>query len=67
MFHIGVEKVPIVGNKGNIIKRYEYSSYIQFLDILSDQITENPNKLHERIDLFLKNIRADVARNDHSE
>lgn len=32
--HIGVEKTPVV--KNGVIKRYEYRSFMNFLDILGD-------------------------------
>ena len=43
IFNVGVEKIPIV--RSSVIKRYEYRNYLQFLDIVTDQISENPKKL----------------------
>ena len=37
LVHIGVEKVPIV-YRNNEIKRYEFKSYINMVDILGDPI-----------------------------
>jgi hypothetical protein len=37
LVHIGVEKVPVV-SRGNAIKRYEFKSYINLVDILGDPI-----------------------------
>lgn len=65
LFNVGVEKIPIV--KQGIIKRYEYRNYLQFLDILSDQIAENHKKLHEAVDRFTQIISEDVAKKDHSD
>ena len=65
IFHIGVEKIPIL--KGGIIKRYEFQNYIQFLDIVTDQISENPKKLIETISRFQKLLDEDVAKRDHSD
>ena len=59
------EKIPIC--KGNTIKRYEYQNYIQFLDILSDQIAENHKKLNETVERFAKLIGEDVAKRDHMD
>ena len=63
--HVGVEKVPVI--KNGVIKRYEYTQYLHFLDILGDQYLENQNKLNERINIFRDQIFNDVARKDHSE
>lgn len=65
LFHIGVEKIPVV--KSGIIKRYEFQNYIQFLDIVTDQISENPKKLLEAITRFQKIVEEDVAKRDHSD
>lgn len=65
LFHVGVEKVPVV--KSGVIKRYEFQNYIQFLDILSDQVAENPKKVSETIERFQEQINADVAKRDHSD
>ncbi len=65
LFNVGVEKIPIV--RGGVIKRYEYSSYIQILDILTDQISENPQKLEETVQRFLEQLKLDVAKKDHGE
>lgn len=62
---IGVEKNPIVRN--GVIKRYEFQNYIQLLDIVTDQIGENPKKLGETITRFQKLIEEDVAKRDHSD
>lgn len=64
--HIGVEKIPVV-SKNHVIKRYEFNNYIQFLDILGDQMVENPKKLDERLKLFVDKILEDVAKKDHSD
>lgn len=37
LIHIGVEKIPVV-SRNKVIKRYEYNNYIQFLDVLGDQM-----------------------------
>lgn len=50
LFNVGVEKKPIV--RSGIIKRYEYTQYIQILDVLTDMVTENPNKLEETVQRF---------------
>lgn len=63
--HIGVEKVPII--KNGIIKRYEFSQFMHFLDILGDQYVENRNKLDERMNYFTGQIYSDAAKKDHSE
>ena len=65
LFNVGVEKMPIV--RGGVIKRYEYNSYIQILDILTDQISENPQKLEETVQRFLEQLKLDVAKKDHGE
>lgn len=57
--------MPIV--RGGVIKRYEYNSYIQILDILTDQIAENPQKLEETVQRFLEQLQLDVAKRDHGE
>ena len=62
--HIGVEKVPII--KGGIIKRYEYTQYMQFLDILGDAFVENKAKTDERMHHFVQMIHNDMAKKDHS-
>lgn len=56
LIHIGVEKIPVVSRNNKVIKRYEFNNYIQFLDILGDQIVENPKKLDERLKLFVDKI-----------
>lgn len=56
--------MPVIRN--GIIKRYEYRSYMQFLDILGDQFVENKNKLDERLKIFVSSILGDVAKRDHS-
>jgi hypothetical protein len=56
--------VPVV-SRGQSIKRYEFKSYINFVDILGDPIVENPKKLDERIKLTLQRIQEDVAKRDH--
>ena len=61
---VGVEKIPII--KNGVIKRYEYRSYMQFLDILSDMFVENRIKLEERMTIFREQIFSDVARKDHA-
>ena len=38
LVHVGVEKVPILSKNNTVIKRYEFKSYIQFLDVLGDPI-----------------------------
>ena len=65
LVHIGVEKIPVVRN--GIIKRYEYQNIIQFLDIFTDQIGENPKKLGEAITRFQNIIDEDVAKRDHGD
>ena len=65
LFMAGVEKMPIV--RGGVIKRYEYNSYIQILDILTDQIAQNPQKLEETVQRFLEQLQLDVAKRDHGE
>ena len=62
---IGVEKVPVL--KNGVIKRYEYRSYMQFLDILGDIYVENRTKLNERMKIVVERNANDVARKDHSE
>lgn len=39
-----MEKIPVV-SRSNIIKRYEFRNYMQFLDILGDQYVEDQNKV----------------------
>lgn len=63
--HIGVEKVPVI--KNGVIKRYEYNSYMHFLDILGDIYLDNRNKFNERMNVFKQQIFSDVAKKDHSE
>lgn len=65
LFSIGVEKKPIL--KGAVIKRYEYVNYILILDILSDQVIQNPAKLEETVARFVQYLREDVAKKDHGE
>lgn len=63
--HIGVEKVPVI--KNGLIKRYEFSQYMHFLDILGDAFVENKSKSDERMHHFTNTIYNDAAKKDHSE
>lgn len=65
LFSVGVEKKPIF--KSGVIKRYEYNNYIMILDIVSDQLVENPKKLDEAINRFIDNLKEDVAKKDHGD
>jgi hypothetical protein len=65
IFNVGVEKIPVV--KNGVIKRYEFYNYVQFLDIITDQIGENPKKLADHLQRFQKVIEEDVAKKDHSD
>lgn len=63
--HIGVEKVPII--KNGVIRRYEFTQYMHFLDILGDMYVENKAKLEERMNYFTGEIFNDAAKKDHSD
>lgn len=53
--------------RNGAIKRYEFTSYIYILDLVADNVIENPNRLTEAITRFADGLHQDVARKDHAD
>lgn len=65
VFNVGVERVPIM-DKSQRITRYEYSSYIQFFDVLSDN-DMIPVNMEPTLKKYVAKTLEDPGRNGFSE